>query len=260
MHPALALALVAIAFWNGWRLLAERSGDGVSALLLAAVALAASWPAMRRIARSAAAPVPPAPLGAAFLLYAAASLAAPFLVQAAIAVATFLLLCRHVGGSSAPALPLVGLGLLALPVLPSFDFAFAYPMRLACARLTAWLLQLNGVGVSVEGVALAWNGKLLLFDAACSGVRMLWASLFLVSGIALAAQFGPLRYARSLALAVGVTIGASALRAASLFYVENGFVARMQGPVWHEAVGIAAFIMLAATLVLAVAPRAREAT
>ncbi len=250
-----AMILLPVLFWDSWRLLAGRFGDGLSAVPLALVGLAVALPAVRRIAAGEAGPVPLAPLSAALALYVAASLWGPALAMVGVAVVATALLCRHVAGARLPWAPLAGLVLLALPVLPSLDFYLAYPMRLAGAGLAAALLRLNGLAVGVEGVALSWNGSLLLFDAACSGIRMLWASLFLVSGIALAAGFGPGRYARAAAIAIMLAIVGNAVRAASLFYVENGFVERLQGPAGHEAVGILSFLMLALAILYLVAPR-----
>lgn len=255
LDPRLALALTPWLFWDAWRLLAGRFGDGLSALPLILVGLAVAAPAVRRIAAGQAEPVPLGRLSLALSAYIVATLAGPALAVAAVAVAALVLLCRRIagGGLSWPAL--LGLALLALPVLPSLDFYLAYPMRLAGAELTAALLRLNGIAVSVDGVALSWNGSLLLFDSACSGVRMLWACLFLVSAVALARGFDLVRYARAVAIAVGMAIAGNAIRAASLFYVENEFVARLQGPVAHEAVGLLSFLMLALATLAWVAPR-----
>lgn len=250
-----ALVLLPVLFWDGWRLLAGRFGDGPSAAPLALIGLAVALPAFRAIAAGTAAPVPLAPLSLALALYSAALLWGPVLAAVGVAVVATALLCRHVAGARLPRAPLAGLGLLALPILPSLDFYLAYPMRVAGAGLAAALLRLNGLAVGVEGVALSWNGSLLLFDAACSGVRMLWASLFLVSAVGLFAGFGPGRYARSIAVAAALATGGNAVRAASLFYVENGFAERLQGPAGHEAVGILTFILLAAAILFLVAPR-----
>lgn len=255
LDPRLALVAAPWLFWDSWRLLAGRFGDGLSALPLVLVGLAVAAPAVRRIAAGEARPVPLLALSLALACYVPATLAGPALAQAAVAVLAMVLLCRHVAGGGLAWAPLAGLALLALPVLPSLDFYLAYPMRLAGAVLTAALLRLNGIAVGVEGVALSWNGSLLLFDSACSGVRMLWASLFLVSGIGLAAGLRTGHYTRSLALAVALAIAGNAVRAASLFYVENGFVEGLQGPVAHEAVGLAAFLLLALAILACVAPR-----
>jgi exosortase/archaeosortase family protein len=255
LDPRIALALPPFLFWDAWRLLAGRFGDGVSAVPLALVGLAAAAPALRRIVAGQARPVPLAWLSLALACYVAAALAGPALPGAAVAVVTVALVCRHVAGGAMPWPPLVGLGLLALPVLPSLDFYLAYPMRLAGSALAASMLRLNGIAVGVEGVALSWNGSLLLFDAACSGVRMLWAGLFMVSGIALAAGFGLRRYAASIAIAAAIAIAGNAVRAASLFYVENGFAGPLRGPLVHEAVGLVSFALLALATLYCVAPR-----
>ncbi|HEX8240641.1 MAG TPA: archaeosortase/exosortase family protein [Allosphingosinicella sp.] len=259
LDPRLALLLTPLLFWDAWRLLAGRFGDGLSAVPLALVGLAVAAPALRRIAAGNAKPVPLSRLSLALAAYVAAILAGPALVVAAVAVVAIVLLCRHVAGGGLAWPPLVGLALLALPVFPSLDFYLAYPMRVAGAGLAAALLRLNGMAVGVEGVALSWNGSLLLFDAACSGIRMLWAALFLVSGIGLASGFGLRLYARAVAIAVAVAIAGNAVRAASLFYVENGFVERLRGPVAHEAVGLVSFLMLALAILFCVARRPRRA-
>jgi exosortase/archaeosortase family protein len=256
LDARLAIVLLPTVFWDAWRLLAGRYGDGLSAVPLGLVGLAVVLPALRRIRAGDAGPVPLAPLSAALALYAAATLWGPVLAAVAVAVVATVLLCRQVAGARLAWAPLAGFALLALPVLPSLDFYLAYPMRLAGAALAASMLRLNGLAVGVDGVALNWNGSLLLFDSACSGIRMLWASFFLVSAIGLAAGFGALRYTLALAVALVLAVAGNAVRAASLFYVENGFVERLQGPVGHEAVGILSFLMLAVAIVCLVAPKA----
>ncbi len=255
LDPKAALLLPLLLFWDSWRLLAGRMGDQPSALPLLLVGLAVAAPAVRRIAAGEARAVPLAPLCGLLACYILAVLAAPALIECAITVVGTVLIWRTVAGARMAKAPLAGLALLALPVLPSLDFYLAYPMRLVCAWLAAMLLRLNGIQIGLEGVALKWNGSLLLFDAACSGIRMLWACLFLVSGIALAAGFRPLLYARAIAIAFVLAVAGNAVRAASLFYVENGFVERLHGPLGHESVGIVAFLLLGLAAVRLVAPR-----
>lgn len=255
MPAALVLPVMLIAFWDAWRLLAGRFGDGMSALPLALIMLAVTVPALRRLPDGTWPRVAPMLPAALLVLYAAATVAAPALVQIVVAVVAVLVTGYKASASRLPLPPLIALGLLVLPVMPSLDFYLAYPMRVICANLTAGLLRLNGLSVGVEGVALSWHGALILFDAACSGVRMLWASLFLVSAIALVAGFDARRYAGAIGIAVALAIAGNALRAASLFYVENGFVEHLSGPIAHEAVGIVSFAMLALLTAIAVAPR-----
>jgi exosortase/archaeosortase family protein len=255
MPAGLALALMPLLWWEAWRLLAGRLGDGTAALPLLAVGAAAAWPALRRLSAGAAPAVPLGFLSALLVPYILATFAAPPLIVAASAVGGFVLLLRKIAGDGAPLAPLLGLALLALPVLPSLDFYCAYPMRLVCAEITAMLLRLGGLGVAADGVGLRWNGSLLLFDAACSGIRMLWAGALLASAAALVLRLGFAAYARALAVAFAAALAANAVRAAGLFYLENGFVERLRGPVWHEAVGLACFASAAAATLALVVPR-----
>lgn len=255
MPAAVAMSVMLLVFWDAWWLLAGRFGDGLSALPLVLMMLTITVPALRRLPGGAWPRIAPALPVAGMALYAAATMVAPSLVRMVVAVVAVLVTGYKASGSRLPLPPLVALGLLVLPVLSSLDFYLAYPMRVVCANLTAGLLRLNGLAVGVEGVALSWHGTLILFDAACSGVRMLWASLFLVSAIALVAGFSWSRYAGAIGVAVALTIAGNALRAASLFYVENGFVAHLSGPFAHEAVGIVSFGLLALSTAVAVAPR-----
>jgi exosortase len=253
LDPRLALMLPVLG-WDAWRFLAGRV-DGLSGLALTLVGLAAAWPALRAVAAGRASPVPLVPLAFGLLGYAAAVLIAPPLIAAAAAAVAATVLFRFLAGNRLPWAPQAGLVLLALPLFPSLDFYLAYPMRKIGAALAAGLLRMNGMTVSVEGVALRWGETLLLFDAACSGIRMLWVSLFLVHVLALLARFTLRRYACALAIAVAMAVVGNAVRAASLFYLENGFIAPLHGPIMHEAVGLAAFLLSACLTLILIAPR-----
>lgn len=248
MEKRWAMALVGAACWDAWRLLAGRVEDASGAVLLAVLAGVLAWIARRSEGR-----VPGWLIVGSLLVYAVAAVTGPALFQIGVAVAAVTLVAAQ--GGALPRLPLVGLAMLAMPVLPTLDFLLAWPLRRVSAVLTAGLLRLNGMAVDVEGVALEWQGKLLLFDGACSGIRMLWAALLLASVLALAGRFTPLAYVRALAIAVAIAVAGNALRAASLFYLENGFVAPLQGPVAHEAVGVLAFAMLGVATVALLGPR-----
>jgi len=245
-----ALGLLALACWDGWRLLAGRIEDASGAALALALLAGLGWGWWRAEDR-----VPEGLVAGSLALYAVATVSGPVLLQIGVMVTAVTLLIWHATGRRSPRLPVIGLVLLALPILPTLDFLLAYPLRRVSAVLTVGLLRLNGVAVDVEGVALDWQGKLLLFDGPCSGIRMLWAALVLASVLAVAGRFGPWRYARALGLAVAIAVAGNALRAASLFYLENGFVAPLRGPVAHEAVGVMAFAMLGLATIALVRPR-----
>jgi exosortase/archaeosortase family protein len=85
-----------------------------------------------------------------------------------------------------------------------------------------------------------WQGEALQFDAPCSGVNMLWASLMLTLAACTVWRSGAIMTAAALAAAIVLAVAANVLRAASLFFVETGLIA--DAPAWwHEAIGIAAF-------------------
>lgn len=234
-----AAAMVGGAGWHGVWLLAGRA-DGVGLATTLALLAALGWALLRATHG-----VRAGGLVVALLASGAAAMTGVALIEMGVLVAA---LCW----CAMPRLswPVLALALLAVPILPTLDVLVAGPLRRVSALLTAALLRLNGIGVTLEGVALDWHGRQLLFDGPCSGVRMLWALLVLASLAGAIRQAPPLRFALLLAGAVAVAIVGNALRAASLFYVESGFVPMMQGPVAHEAVGLAAFAIVAGAAVL----------
>lgn len=248
MQTRLALILMVLACWDGWRLLAMRITDGAAAfpLLALGAGLVVAWMrlgAERRISVWHVAGV--------LTAYAAASLFAPPMIRIGIAVAGLIFILHRGFGEKRPPFAVLGLAMLALPILPTLDFYLSWPMRRVSAILSAGLLRQSGFNVGVDGAAISWQGQLLLFDGPCSGVRMLWASLILTSLFALIGRLGPLRYGVAMGLTVFLATFANAMRATSLFFLEGGFVPQLQGPVIHEMVGIAAFAMLGAVMFLA---------
>ncbi|HEY9870256.1 MAG TPA: archaeosortase/exosortase family protein, partial [Candidatus Obscuribacterales bacterium] len=115
------------------------------------------------------------------ILYASAFWWAPPLVRAIIAVtACTLLLSPQIFGDRFH-LGAWALAVLSLPLLSSLQFYLGYPLRLGVSMLTASLLGMAGFSVSPEGAALAWAGQPLVVDAPCSGIRMLWVTLYLAA-------------------------------------------------------------------------------
>ena len=246
MPVRIALCLLAAACWDAWRLLAGRIEDGASVVAVLILLVGLVWRLWQLKPQASV----PAPLIAGLLmLYALASWTGPALLQIGAAI---IAVAVTVSADARPAarLPAVGAALLLLPILPTLDFLLAYPLRRISVLITATLLRMNGMAVGVEGVALDWHGQRLLFDGPCSGVKMLWAALLLANLVALVQGAGFWRYLCLLGIAIVAAVAGNALRAASLFYLENGFVERLRGPVAHEAVGIVAFLMLAAAILL----------
>ncbi|MES2300218.1 MAG: archaeosortase/exosortase family protein [Pseudomonadota bacterium] len=146
-------------------------------------------------------------------------------------------------------LPLTALALMALPFAATLQFYLGYPLRAFTGTLAAALLQLNGLAVVREGAMLAWNGTLVAIDAPCSGVKMLWAGLYLALALAAVQGLNARRSALALALAAIVLVLANAMRAAALFYVETGLIAL---PGWaHQGAGLVSFVLAALVLLYA---------
>ena len=238
-----ALLVTALATWDAWRLLAARIDGAADAALIAAFVAGCAWP----IARDTHGSLPAGRVAVLLIVYAAATIVGPALLEIGAATAALLLVASH--GLALPVPPLLGTAFLVLPVLPTLDFLLAYPLRRISAAITVALLRLNGLDVSLQGVALAWHGRQLLFDGPCSGVRMLWAALLLASFAALVRGVGWTGYARLFFAAAALAVCANALRAASLFYLENGFVLALAGPWTHEAVGLLSLVLLAPLIV-----------
>lgn len=260
MPAPLALAVLVFAFWHAWALLAARAANVETIAPLALVAAAAAAPtAVRLLRRQALLTVPVWPLIACVIAYAAACIWAPPLARIALAAIAMLFVLYAAGHGGLPQAPFLGLVLLALPVLPTFEFYLAYPMRLASAAITVQLLGMQGLAVVQDGLALRIDHRVFEFDAPCAGVHMLWAGCFLVSAVSLLQAVSTTRYIVSLMLAVVFAVIANAVRAASLVYVEAG-VLPIATPGWvHPAAGVAAFVMTSAALLACIQMRVGRA-
>jgi exosortase/archaeosortase family protein len=165
----------------------------------------------------------------------------PHLIRAFLAVTAIGCTISVMRYGSAVHLPMWGLLVLSLPVVPSLQFYFGYPIRLASGAIAAPLLQISGFAVEQEGSCLRYGGELLAIDAPCSGVHMLWTGLFLAFSISWLRKLNNWQTITFTALTFIAAIPANGLRAATLFFVKSapgGF------PNWyHEAVGLIVFAL-----------------
>ncbi len=145
---------------------------------------------------------------------------------------------------------------LSLPLVSSFNFYFGYPLRLMVCQIAVPLLNMNGFTAISQGTQLIYSGQSIEVDAPCSGVRMLWASLYLAATLASLRGMNALKGALFMILAVVLALWANVLRVTSLFYLESGTITVPQqlGELVHEGVGVPGFFLLAIALLL-VAPR-----
>lgn len=146
-------------------------------------------------------------------------------------------------------LPLLALCLLALPLAASIQFYLGYPLRVLAGNFSVLLLQMNGLHVVLEGTLLNWQGQLIAIDAPCSGVKMMWSSMYLSYTLAALSRLSSLRTMLVMLFTVFAVVCANGLRAAALFYTETGIVAL---PDWaHSAIGVVCFTLALGAIVYA---------
>jgi exosortase/archaeosortase family protein len=83
--------------------------------------------------------------------------------------------------------PVLGLSVLSLPLLASMQFYAGYPLRVVTAEASRWLLAMQH-DVVRSGTSLLVNGQLVIVDAPCSGVQMVWLGYFTACVTALYTQ------------------------------------------------------------------------
>jgi exosortase/archaeosortase family protein len=251
-QPPFALLLAALcgAFWPLWPWFVAGSADAsndYSSLLAAATAIAFVWKA-KQSAPLAHPLALPALLVVAYALATAAGVApGACALLAAVALAALASAWRLGRRMDAA---LLALCVLALPLAATLQFYGGYPLRVVAGELSVAMLRMNGIAVVREGAMLAWDGRLISIDAPCSGIRMLWAGLYLACALAASYRLPALRTLGALVLACAVVVAANAVRAASLFHVEAGLLPL---PSWaHQGTGVVCFVAAALAILFGV--------
>ncbi len=250
MNPRAAVTLLELAaFWPVWPWYARRISDGsdepwpllalglaLGPSLLLALRARATGSALRLTVPRAARWAPC--LG--MLCYGMAVPGAPPLVRALLALATL-------GVTVAPSAAHFGLFVLAAPAIGSLDFYLGYPLRVVTGSIAAFMLRASGLSVVRDGTLLRWGDQLVAVDAPCSGVRMLWAGMF-VAVLACALLRTAARRTLLVLLGAFVTIVlGNALRSAALLPIEAGLLSMPDFA--HAGVGLLVFALVAAAIV-----------
>ena len=237
------LLLQLVAFWSVWRWIGSRflnSGELTWELvpLISVVFFAwANQPRDSTRLNSTALISAAATLG----LYALSSIVAPPLVAALIAMVSLTFVVSRWRFATTFHPGLFTLLLLCLPIADSLNFFLGYPMRVIVGEATAFLLNMQGLIVYRDGVNLQFGERLLVIDAPCSGIKMLWFGMLLATNLSFLFKLAPRMFLPVLLLALAATMLGNLARASALFYIEGGFI--IDAPAWmHSAVGVVAFI------------------
>lgn len=183
------LGLLALALAPSWWWMARRMADGSDDPLGLLALAALGWLAWRCRGRLRAAPRLrwlAAALTAAAVSTATLGALPPLLGALAGLLALGCGLAAFLPASAAAA-PVLGLSVLSLPLLASLQFYAGYPLRVLTAEAARWLLA-PWYAVERMGTALRVDGQLVIVDAPCSGVQMLWLGYFTACGVALHAR------------------------------------------------------------------------
>ncbi len=140
-----------------------------------------------------------------------------------------------------------GLFVLALPLISSLQFYGGFPLRWVIGKLSAAVLNVFGLGVEVQGTVMLWRGEMIVIDAPCSGVQMLWSSAFLAC-LMICIQKPKLRGAVLLLQVASLSafVG-NVLRNVLLFFVESGIWTL--GKWAHDGIGLAVFALVLTIIV-----------
>ncbi|HSV34175.1 MAG TPA: exosortase Q [Ramlibacter sp.] len=236
----LALALWPTAWWMGRRML-DGSDEPLGLLALGALG-AIVWRCRARLRAAPRLPWLAFALGAAVVSSASLGQLPP-LVSSLIGLAALGAGLAAFLPSAIASAPVFGLSMLSLPLLASLQFYAGYPLRVITAEASRWLLA-PGFMVERSGASLRVDGQLIIVDAPCSGVQMLWLGYFTACVVALHSGSRNARFLTRLPAVSAIVLAGNVVRNTLLVTFEaSGWHV---GGAAHDAVGL---LVLAAVCV-----------
>lgn len=254
LAPLLWLAAFAAALWPAWMWAAARLADGsddplgLAAIAVLVVAVVHLLPQLRREPS-----LPWLVVAATMAVAATAALATgPALLGAMLAALSLASALRAFMAAGTPSLALAGLAVLALPVVSSLQFYAGFPLRVVTAEASTQLLELLGFAAERQGSAMVVDGRLVIVDAPCSGVQMVWMAYFCACTVAWWARL-PDRVVAARVAGVGLIVLAGNVVRNSVLV---GLEVRGEAPAWlHEAVGTVVLALVCIAVVAIVGRR-----
>jgi exosortase/archaeosortase family protein len=256
--PAAAwLACVALALLPTWIWMARRMFDGsddpLGLLAIAALVLLA-WRCRGQLRASPRLPWLAAALAGAVASVLSIGILPPLLgsLLALAALGAALAAFLPAGVASAPVL---GLSLLSLPWIASLQFYAGYPLRMLTAEASRWLLMPFFM-VERSGTALQVNGLLVIVDAPCSGVQLLWLGYFTACAAALYTGRDSRGFLARLPLVSVFVLAGNIVRNTVLVGLEG---AGHGSSGWmHDAIGLVVLAAVCAAIALVMSRRVCE--
>ena len=183
--------------------------------------------------------------------------ALPPLVAALVALVAFAAGLMAVMPRRVAAAPVLGLAVLALPILSSLQFYAGFPLRVITAEASRWLLM-PFFEVQREAASLIVDGRLVIVDAPCSGVQMAWCGYFVACVVALWVGRSNRGFLTRLPWVGLVVLGANVLRNSVLVAFEGAGIPL--GEAWHQAIGLAVLAAACAEVAWLMAPLRQRST
>jgi exosortase/archaeosortase family protein len=246
------LALLAVALWPTWWWMGQRMVDGsddpLGVLALAALGMLL-W---RHRTRLRAAPR----LGLQVAALAGAILTTTLHTQLPDLMVALVGLLSLAAGllaflpAQVPTAPVLGLSVLSLPLLASLQFYAGFPLRVATAEVSSWILAL-AYTVERSGSSLVVDGQLIIVDAPCSGVQMAWLGYFTACAVALAVGRSNRNFLLRLPAVGALVLLGNVVRNTVLVALQ---ASGMHLPTWgHEAIGLVVLALVCAGIAWAMA-------
>jgi exosortase/archaeosortase family protein len=139
--------------------------------------------------------------------------------------------------------PVLALSLLSLPWIASLQFYAGYPLRALTAEASRWLLS-PYFDVERSSTALRVGGQLVIVDAPCSGVQLLWLGYFTACVAALAVGRNSRSFFARLPVVSVFVLAGNIARNTMLVALE---AAGHAANAWaHEALGLAVLALVCA--------------